>query len=472
MRFLDRQAEMVRLQTLMQRPEGGLAVVWGRRRIGKTRLLLEWCSQCDGLYTVADQSAPEVQRAYLAQALAARFPGFDSASYPDWPSLLQRITHEARVQSWRGPLVFDEFPYLAAVSPELASQIQRWIDREVRESQLVVALAGSSQRMMQGLVLDKAAPLYGRASELIEVGPLPAVYMGKGLKITNAVDCVRTYAVWGGVPRYWELAEPFGNDLDQAIDRCVLDPLGPLHREPDRLLLEELPSAVALRPVLDVIGMGVHRMSEIAGRLGKPATSLTHTLARLVDLGLIYRQQPFGASEKSGKRSLYKIADPFFRCWFRLVAPNRALLTQCPARTRLTLWHRQQENLFAETWEELCRRCITHLDTGSSPLAQYGPWKPGARYWRGNEPECDIVAESVSGQALLLGEAKWSGNEISKAKAEQSIQACMAKGVPAHLSAGRRRIVYGLFVPQTSFRDTELHGACIVNARDVTTSLR
>lgn len=153
MKFIDRQAEMQRLDALVGRAEGGLAVVWGRRRIGKTRLLLEWCRKHDGLYAVADQSAPPVQRAYLAQALSARFPTLGEATYPDWPSLLRRIAHEAGATGWRGPLVLDEFPYWVGASAELASQFQRWIDGEARQAHLCVAIAGSSQRMMHGLVL-------------------------------------------------------------------------------------------------------------------------------------------------------------------------------------------------------------------------------------------------------------------------------------------------------------------------------
>ena len=86
MEFLNRQEEMQRLDAATKQP-GGFAVVWGRRRVGKSRLLIEW-SQChDGLYAVADQSAPAVQRRYLATAVAGRFKGFDEVEYPDWRTL-------------------------------------------------------------------------------------------------------------------------------------------------------------------------------------------------------------------------------------------------------------------------------------------------------------------------------------------------------------------------------------------------
>lgn len=156
-------------------------------------------------------------------------------------------------------------------------------------------------------------------------------------------------ALWGGVPCYWELAEPFGTDIDNAVDALVLDPAGPLHGEPDRLLREESPPATALRPLLDVIGNGAHRVSEIAGRLGKPTSSLSRPLASLMEMGFVRRDTPFGSDPKSGKRSLYRIDDPFLRLWFRVVAPHRAALAGAPRETRLAYWRRYRSEATATT---------------------------------------------------------------------------------------------------------------------------
>src|SRR5213596_2269296 len=97
MLFLNRKAELVALAELAR--EGGLAVVWGRRRIGKTRLLLEWCDRERGVYTVADQSGPDTQRAYFARAIAPVLPGFADVTYPDWERLLSRLAADASARS-------------------------------------------------------------------------------------------------------------------------------------------------------------------------------------------------------------------------------------------------------------------------------------------------------------------------------------------------------------------------------------
>ena len=466
MEFLDRQEELGRLRRLTK--TGGLAVVWGRRRIGKTRLLLEWCGDHGGLYTVADLSAPAIQRRYLASAIAARFPGFDQVEYPDWRSILRRIGDEALRRKWRGPLVFDEFPYLVTTSPELPSVFQGWVDHDARGAKLAVAIAGSSQRMMQGLVTDAAEPLYGRASELLHLRPMPVGYLADALRLSSARDVVLAYTAWGGVPRYWELAAETGLTLGRAIDHLVLNPLGALHGEPERLLLEELPPAVSLRPVLDAIGLGANRMSEIAGRIGQPATALSRPLQRLQDLGLVRREVPFGALEKSGKRSVYRIADPFFRLWFQVVAPNRGVLAEAPATVRQGLWRGVVPHLAAQVWEELCRQWVPLSGAADGPLSRTKGWGPASRFWHGDGPEWDVVSLSIDGERLLLGEAKWCDRAVSAADLRKLARALVAKGIPGGSMPHGREARYALFVPQLANGvPTEVDGVSVITASDV-----
>jgi AAA+ ATPase superfamily predicted ATPase len=379
-------------------------------------MLVEWVKKHGGIYTVADQSAPDVQRRYLAEVLAERFSGFADVDYRDWRSLFSRLAREAAAAGWRGPLVLDELPYLVYSSPELPAVFQRWIDHEA--GQLVVVVAGSSQHMMQGLVLDGSAPLFGRAQEILEILPLSPALIGEALKLKSPLQVIENYTAWGGVPRYWELAADIKGSVEDALDRLVLDPLGPLHREPDRLIAEELPPAQEVRGFLDAIGGGAHRLSEIAGRLGRPATSLNRPLQRLQGMGLVGREVPFGEDERSSKRSLYRIVDPFTRLWFKVVAPNRAQLATLSASGRRELLKKYWPQLVGEAWEELCRMLVPTI----------GPWGPASRWWRGSEPEWDIVARSLDGKKLLLGEAKTRVPSVAGAKAVLAAKAVPLSG--------------------------------------------
>ena len=460
MKFLDRSDEMRRLDGALQRP-GAFAVIWGRRRVGKSRLLIEWSRRHGGLYTVADQSAPSVQRRYLAAAVAERFPGFADVEYPDWHSFLVRLANEADRIGWRGPFVLDEIPNLIAAEPSVAGVLQNWLDRP--ERRLCVVVSGSSLHMMHGAILDVGAPLYGRASEAFAVRPLRPGYLSEVFAVDAERDLVSMYALWGGMPRYWELAEPFGHDLDAAVDTLVLDPAGPLHGEPDRLLLEEIPPATSLRPLLDTIGAGAHRVSEIAGRLGRPASSLSRPLASLVEMEFVRRETPFGSSPRSGKRSLYRIDDPFMRLWFRVVAPHRAALAEAPRETRLHYWRRYRPSLEAYAWEELCRMAVPMLHRADIPLARLGPFEPAQRYWRGNDPEHDAVALSVDGRRMLVGEVKWSARAVAGSKAGPHADPGALPGA-ANVEAVRT-----LFVPDAAGAPVNVD---VVDARTVMAVLR
>src|SRR5688500_11465761 len=136
MLFLNREEEFDRLDRLARRRDGGLAVVYGRRRVGKTRLLLEWSARHGGSYSVADQSAAAIQRRYFAEVVGERLPGFADADFPDWRSLFSRLARDASSRHWRGPVVLDEFPYLVLSSPELPSVLQRWVDHEAADAKL------------------------------------------------------------------------------------------------------------------------------------------------------------------------------------------------------------------------------------------------------------------------------------------------------------------------------------------------
>lgn len=398
--FLDRSEEAGRLARLAARREGSLGVLYGRRRCGKSRLLREALPPERSIYYVGDERESALQKASLAAEIARLLPGFDRVTYPDWDALLGRFWSDARPGT---VLALDELPALVAAAHELPSVLQKHVDR-YPERGVHLLLAGSSQRMMQGLVLDRTAPLFGRATEILKISPLKAGWLGEALPLKDAREAVEAYSVWGGIPRHWELAADHP-DLESALRNLVLSPLGVLYEEPARLLLDDLRDTAQATSILAVIGQGCHRASEIAGRLGKPATSLSRPLQRLLEMDLVVREMPFGTSPRDSKRTLYRIADPFLRFWFRFVEPNRSRLE---ARMLAPV----EEDIAAGLphhvggiWEELARESVPRLTLfGKS-------WGPAGRWWGAGldrKPiEVDLVAESTDGRSLLVGEVKW-----------------------------------------------------------------
>ena len=444
MRFIDRKDELARLERLAKAGRGGFAALWGRRRIGKSEILKEWCRGSGGVYTVADQSSASVQREAFALTLSERFPGFADVVYPSWKSLFAALTRRAAVADWHGPLAMDEFPYWVESDGTLPSQLQNWVDQEKARKGIVSAIAGSVQHMMQGLVLDADSPLYGRVDEKIKLGPIGIGHVRKGLGLDSAQDAVKAYAIWGGVPRYWVAAEPFGGNLDAALDELVFNPLGVFHEEPATLLQSEIPSAIGLKPYLDVIGLGANRVSEMAARLGVATTAMSRPLARLIEIGLVKREVPFGESEKNSKKSLYKVSDPFCRFWFSVMARRRSVFDMSTAKVRMGIWRSCREHVFAAAWEEIARSGVMVSDRMSSLSGSDGYWLPAGRWWRGNAPEWDVVSTNGSGTRILLGEVKWSERPFSWKVVGDLVRSMKARKIPVGLSGS---VQYALFVP-------------------------
>ena len=145
MDWQDRQAETDRLDRLANRREGGFGVLWGRRRVGKTRLLVEWVARRGGVYFVADESTPGLQRQRFAEAVSQVIPGFGEVEYRDWGSLLTRLARDAIRSGVRGPFVVDELPYLVMASPELPATLQRFVDLTSAGAQRIYGIAGKGR---------------------------------------------------------------------------------------------------------------------------------------------------------------------------------------------------------------------------------------------------------------------------------------------------------------------------------------
>lgn len=443
MEFLDRIDERRRLECFLAQGEGGTACLYGRRRIGKSRLLDEvLAGRKDVLSYCADRSEAALQRARMAEDFARMLPGFADVAYSDWRRFFERWQREAPSGS---VLVIDEMPYLVEKSPELPSVLQKIADG-LRKSGQKLILCGSSQRMMQGLVLDEGEPLYGRCRVILKLAPIGYPWLKRAFPKSTAADRLAHYAVWGGVPRYWEVCQG-ERDLWETLRDEVFSPNGLFHEEPSFVLKDDLEGAAQAASVLSLIGQGSERPSEMAGRLQVPQTALARPLKRLMDLGLVRRDIPFGNDVKGNKKSLYKLSDPFLRFWYAFVLPrysNPRFLTSSADRAALEKPFRA---FMGEAWEELVRATLLERPLPKSSVR----WRKVSRWWgtglNGEAMEVDVVAESADGRMLLVGEAKLKLTDVEARHAFAELEA-KAKQLP--FSAKYKTVLCRLFVAESA----------------------
>lgn len=408
-RLIDRTAEKDRIMAALHRESPQFIVIYGRRRIGKSTLIKEIVySQEQVVYFLSDTSVEAVQRAAFAKSVAAVIDGFDKVIYPDWESLFRSMNGQL---SERIVVCMDEFPYLVKSCEALPSILQKLLNEKTLKFDLI--LCGSSQQLMHGYVLNRQSPLYGLANEIIKMQPIPARYMCEAMDC-NAVQAVEEYAVWGGVPRYWELRRDYP-DMRTAIRKVLLDPQGPLIEEPQRLLRDDMRDTVQASTLLTIIGNGANKLSEIASRAGKDANHLSEPLGKLRDLGYVNREVPFGDNPKKSKKGIYHINDSLLRFHYQFIVPYRSILELGKVDTVMQVVDAQLPQFFGQCWELLCREFV------SGNIIDGVAYHVASRWWgkifppedgkEGKMLELDVVAESIDKKHVLIGECKWTHND-------------------------------------------------------------
>jgi AAA+ ATPase superfamily predicted ATPase len=406
-KFINREDELHQLNTLYQRSGGQLVILYGRRRLGKTRLLKEFCANLPHVYFMADKAGEKSLRKSLALAMATSLdePLLQNVDYPGWYDLFAAFDR-FRAGKDKIVLILDEYQYICQIQPAFSSFVQKWWDEHWQHENIVLVLCGSVTSMMYKETLAQSSPLYGRATAQILLAPFAYTYLQDFLPDHNQNELVKFYALGGGVPRYLELLQNYSS-FTTALDELVLNRSGLLYNEARYLLHEEISSPHTCWSILQAMGSGAGRISEIAGKLGLPANQLTHYLDLLRDLFLIYREVPvLEKNPAKSKKGYYQVADPFLRLWFGSIFPYESFLEfgQVDAiRKRL---EPLITNHIAFCFEQLCRDYVRRH------AIEYNCLQVG-RQWAAHY-EIDVAGVDPEGCLQVVGECKWSQRKVGK----------------------------------------------------------
>lgn len=411
--FVNRVRELKELGSFARR--GGLFVVFGRRRVGKTRLLRHWLAARGGMYSQAIEAPREIQ---VQQVFEDLRPQLETEIAPkSWKELFEILS----LQKKRWALCLDEFPYLAVSDASLPSQLQRWLDHDFPRGCSLI-LAGSSIRMMNDLFLNRSAPLFGRATKLMQVPLMDFAAFCDALGLRRDAASFERFACVGGVPKYWEFVEP-RRDAVALAEALYFDFAPYMEQEPHRLLRDEGATGLGALAVLEAIGRGAERPSEIASRLATAQTNLSRLLQQLLDASILQRELPYGESVRTTKKTLYRIQDPALRFWFRVFSPHRSRWSSYDAEQRRKLVHDHAASVF----EDHCRA----LFPGS------------ARHWDANV-ELDLVAPDPDDRkgGLVVAEIKWRA--LTKAQRVHTLKQLEAKWERCSLRAKHARVRFAV----------------------------
>ena len=415
MKFIGRQAELALLEQHYREPRSALIPIYGRRRVGKSRLIDEFIKDKPSIYFLGKRTTAEHQLQDFRDAASVRLPdeALKHAVFRDWQKALETVT-----RLWKSKrklvLVLDELQWTAEASPELPSILHAlWETEWARRQDILVILCGSHVGFVEREILGEKSPLFGRRGDQIKLGPLPYPEAAAMLPHYAPADRAGVYFLVGGVPAYLERFGP-GRSLPEAMAEEFCSELKFFAMEPHFLIREELRDPARYFAILTLLAEQRMRQKELAKRSHLDSRVLAGYLTTMLDLGYIAKAYPVVARKINPHQVLYEVADPLLCFWFRFIFPNlqlcrpgqeQAVFSQCIQP--------QLDSYFGKRFEKLCQEAL---------LADYRKrklvWDHVGRYWD-KEIEVDVVGVRRD-RWIDLGECKW-GSVKSLGEVAQSL---------------------------------------------------
>jgi uncharacterized protein len=414
-KFVGRHRELEELNHILSQPGAKFILVYGRRRVGKTTLLLNWAEQSGKPYIfwVANRDTPAQVRLGFTRAVW-RWAHPESQSVPRFDTWEDAFETTAQLVGDQPViLILDEFSYATESDASLASHLQAAWDHLFKHSNITIVLSGSHIGMMVEL-MGYQAPLYGRFTAQLPVDPLPFAALRDFLPRYPAAERVAVFAVTGGVPAY---LERFGDrrSLTENLQDLFMQRTSIFRTEPFFLIGDVIRRETqTYEAVLKTIAAGNRVPQDIGNTLGVSSSYLSPYLKQLEELHLVRRRIPATTPperREKTKTSQYHLTDPYLRFYFRFIAPNADLVEQ---ELSQILWDRISDQFRAfvgmTAFEDLCREWVLlKARTGKLPIV---PELVGS-HWSA-DAQIDVVAINWHDKTILLGECKWGVDPVGR----------------------------------------------------------
>ena len=402
--FIGREKELSELNDLYMQDKFQLFVLYGRRRVGKTTLLNEFCKNKDTIFYSAEQSNNKLNLEKFSEHVFNFYGEENLEPFSSWGNALSYIDNKQKDK--RLILVIDEFPYLVKKNRALLSEFQHLIDHKLKNGKLFIVLCGSYMGFMEKEVLGSKSPLFGRRTGQLHMKPFSYQTGMKFLEGFSNEEKLKLYGAFGGTPLYLQQVQK-GKSFEENIKAAFLRVMAYLYEEPLLLLRQEVQEPGVYSAIIEAIASGYTKSNEISTKIGEDSAKCLKYIKTLCELGILYKETPFGEKESS-RKTIYGISDYMFRFWYRYVFSNRTLVE---TGAQQAVWEKRIEpnynSYMGLVFENICSDYLTMQNAlGNLPFL----FTSIGRWW-GTDPkthkqvEIDLIAND--GNDYLICECKW-----------------------------------------------------------------
>jgi uncharacterized protein len=415
LKFHDRDDELSYLSERYRSDQFEFFVIYGRRRVGKTELIKRFIQNKTFLYYLCDKSGTERNSIRLKKQIAETInePVIETN---DLEGIIEYYLKKTRGLS--PIIVFDEFSYLVEKDASIPSLFQRIVDEQLRYSDALLILCGSSISMMEKGVLSAKSALYGRKTAHLKLKEIPFSVMPLFFPNNSIEKNMEFYATLGGVPFYLQRFSDKKTTWEN-IQAQILDKTGYLYEEIDFLLREELREPDTYKTILQAIATGRSKLVDIANASQIKANDIDKYLKILIRLGIIAKCHPI--DKQTSKKTIYTISDNFFAFYFSFSDPYCSSIEIGEIAEVKQRFEEQFSAYVGKRFEKLIRDEILWKLPDITPQ-RVGRWW-GAYKDKGTgerkEAEIDIIAIDETKNHMIFGECKWQNKPMGVKTYEQ-----------------------------------------------------
>lgn len=451
--FIGRDRELQTLQELYEKDGFGMSVIYGRRRIGKSTLIVEFVKDKKAIFYTATKVGKEKNlELFSKQVLAALDSAFEDTVFSSVEAVFDFITK--KMPEEKLIIVIDELPYWAERDEALLSVMQKYIDTKWNHKNLMIILCGSALSFMENKVLSEKSPLFGRRDSQIRLERFSYREAALFVPDYSMEDKAICYGITGGVAKYLSLIDR-EKSLDDNIKKLFFHPDGYLYDETRNLLTQEFSDITLVNNIIEQIASGENTVNGIAGKVGEKEPTVLYTLEKLIRVGLAEKKRCM-TEEKNKKKTQYVLRDHMFKFWYDFIPKAHSVIEMGQGDLYYERAVKPKLHSFmGSVFEEMCRYYT--LEQGiqgrfDSFLTQVGSWwgveqvetPMGEKVQQ--SADIDVLAISEMDKTAAVGECKFRNEKIDKRVYDTLLRR-------ASLVTGKYRVTRYLFFSLGGYTD-------------------